>query len=237
MHNEGIVHRDIKAENIFLTDDFRKVKIADFGSSRDLFNPAVRGSGNSSSLRRKPMEHYVGTPNFISPEAVDNRENDCASDVWSIGCLVYQIASGIPPFVAGSEYLIYLRVKARDLVFPPGIDPGTVSLIDRLVQIDRSTRPASAGSILTAFPTFWSDAPTDLPEFTVDEIDCRRIAQSGGDPTLITNESLRDRVDTVRDWETRSAPGSGTDIVSHLIGNGSPIYSTADSSETNSSIE
>jgi serine/threonine protein kinase len=60
------VHRDLKPENIML-DNTGRLKLIDFGTSRDMLNPEIKGSGNGRK-DKKVFEHYVGTPNFMSPE-------------------------------------------------------------------------------------------------------------------------------------------------------------------------
>ena len=60
MHEKGIVHRDIKSENILITEDL-KVKFIDFGTAKDMINKEIKGSGNGRKGRRR-FEHFVGTP-------------------------------------------------------------------------------------------------------------------------------------------------------------------------------
>lgn len=218
MHRMGIVHRDLKAENILISKD-SVVKICDFGSSRDLFNPTMPCTSNADR-RRISFQHYVGTPNFIAPEALENIENDELSDIWSLGCLFYQVLLGIPPFVAGSEYLVYLRMRAEDLMFPStGLSEEAINLVQSIVVHDREKRP-SLGSIRTH--RFFSNTPEHLVDLTSEEETIKRIArdQSELDECVFTNNEyalgrLR-MVGTVREWERLSLPGTGTEILDHL---------------------
>ena len=216
MHRMGIVHRDLKAENILLTSNGTCVKIGDFGSARDLFNPSVIGAGNSSGGRRT-MIHYVGTPNFLSPEALDNKENDEISDIWSLGCLMYQVLVGIPPFTAGSDYLVYLRQKALDLVFPNhGLSEACKDLVRSIIKPNRNDRPPL--NLITQH-SFFANADTVARPLTIRESALRNIALDDSveiSDSLISNfddcSLLQDRmrkIRTVREWELKSLPGSG----------------------------
>jgi serine/threonine protein kinase len=218
MHRMGIVHRDIKAENIFLTRDLCQIKIGDFGTARDVFNPDITGAGNSTSGKRKTYTHFVGTPHFMAPEAIDDKENDEVSDIWSLGCLLYQMLIGIPPFVAGSQYLVFLRVKHRDLQFPEyGVPKRMQSLIDSILQVDRAIRPSveSLRSHFPSVPQLPPLSPTDLLIRSINRLDCvleetdRLLAEP--DPP----DRLR-MLRTVLDWESKSREGAGTAMVDHL---------------------
>eukprot|EP00421_Protoceratium_reticulatum_P072302 CAMPEP_0168406456 /NCGR_PEP_ID=MMETSP0228-20121227/25660_1 /TAXON_ID=133427 /ORGANISM="Protoceratium reticulatum, Strain CCCM 535 (=CCMP 1889)" /LENGTH=353 /DNA_ID=CAMNT_0008420103 /DNA_START=87 /DNA_END=1148 /DNA_ORIENTATION=+ len=132
-----IVHRDLKAENIMLTD-VGTVKIIDFGTAKDLENPHIKGSGNQS--RQKVFEDYVGTPQFMPQEVIENKCTDFRSDIWSLGCTVFQVLTGCPPFHGASEYLIFTRVLAMDLIIPPGVNPLAKDLITRMVVKDADSR-------------------------------------------------------------------------------------------------
>jgi len=125
-----IVHRDLKAENIMI-NGAGTVKLIDFGTGKDFENPHVKGSGNAS--RNKVFEHYVGTPQFMPAEVIENKCSDNRSDTWSFGCLIFQVMAGAPPFHAASEYLVFLRIMDMDLQFPPGFDPHARDLIKKIV--------------------------------------------------------------------------------------------------------
>lgn len=71
MHNKGIVHRDIKSENILINTDYQ-IKIVDFGTAKDAYDPKYKGAGTGRK-ERKNYEHYVGTPNYMPPECIRNQ--------------------------------------------------------------------------------------------------------------------------------------------------------------------
>jgi serine/threonine protein kinase len=213
MHRMGIVHRDLKAENIFLTTDRQNIKLGDLGTSRDMFNPHIAGAGNSSSSG-STLRHYVGTPHFLSPEAIENKENDYLSDIWSLGCLFYQVLVGLPPFVAGSEFLIYVRIRHGDLQFPKsGLSKLAIDLIRWIVVPDRLKRP-SIDSI--GMHAFFTDCPQRVPPYNLTDT-CIR---SGGYKLLelsCISESARGRIQlvkTVDEWKKISR--IGTAILDHL---------------------
>lgn len=212
MHRMGIVHRDIKAENVFLSGDCGSIaKLGDFGSSVDIFNPTMRTFSNT----RGSFFHYVGTPNFMSPESINNTENDQISDIWSLGCLLYQILIGIPPFVAGSEYLVFLRVTALDLQFPTlGVSDSACNLIRTILQPIREKRPSL--SEIRKHP-FCSNSPKLVPPLSQTDCALKRLAQAGC-PLVGESFDLNKihMIETVRDWERRSAPGTGTEMLNHL---------------------
>ncbi len=83
----------------------KEVKIIDFGTSKDIeFNIKSLGNGSTG---RKFYENFVGTPNYMAPEAINNKFTDFISDVYSLGCLLFFLITGFPPYVAATEYLIF----------------------------------------------------------------------------------------------------------------------------------
>ena len=105
-HEHGVVHRDIKPENILLSAG--QAMLADFGIAR-----AIRDSGQATITA---VGTPLGTPAYMSPEQVSgHREIDRRSDIYSLGCVLFEMLAGRPPFVAGTVG----RVMQMHLTEPP----------------------------------------------------------------------------------------------------------------------
>lgn len=135
MHKKGIVHRDLKPENILLDENMHTL-IADFGSARILDEK----NGETDFESRKRANSFVGTAHYVSPEILKGEQLTKAADLWALGCIIYQMISGLPPFRAGSEYLIFQKILDRDLHFPDGFNKIAKDLVQRLIQIEPTKR-------------------------------------------------------------------------------------------------
>lgn len=92
MHNKKIVHLDLKPETILLKDD--QIKLADFGQSRRL-------------LRGKPTYGTVGSPEFVSPEIVNQQPVTLATDLWSVGALTYVLYEASKESINSNSYVSF----------------------------------------------------------------------------------------------------------------------------------
>jgi serine/threonine protein kinase/tetratricopeptide (TPR) repeat protein len=140
-HKQGILHRDIKPENVMISKDGIP-KIMDFGLARSMDSPKLTHAGA-----------IVGTPAFISPESALGKENDARSDLYSLGCVMYSMATGHPPFVSNDNLkLVYSHINDTPVPvrrirhdFPEDLD----NVIMKLLSKDPSSRYQSASDLLT----------------------------------------------------------------------------------------
>lgn len=96
LHQNGVVHRDLKPNNILALDDGKGIKIADFNVAK-FFDGEYKDSKTLQKTKLK-MYTYTGTLAFSAPEIFDNDSYDEAVDIWSAGCVLYTMLSGFQPF-------------------------------------------------------------------------------------------------------------------------------------------
>ncbi|XP_017271760.1 serine/threonine-protein kinase Nek3 isoform X2 [Kryptolebias marmoratus] len=137
IHNKRVLHRDLKSKNIFLTDD-GSVKLGDFGSACVL---------NSSKAY---AQAYVGTPYYVAPEIWDNKPYNNKSDVWSLGCVLYELCTLRHPFQASSWKSLILKVCRGAYPPLPNYLPYELHyLIKQMFKLNPKDRP-SVRTILTS---------------------------------------------------------------------------------------
>lgn len=137
-HARGVLHRDVKPENVLLSEG--RAMLADFGVALEIADPTSRLTGTGM---------VMGTPGYMSPEqSSGNRTLDARSDVYALGCLVYEALAGHPVFSGYAHEVI-----ARHLIDPPpglyAVRPDMPSAVERVVfsalAKSPADRPASAG--------------------------------------------------------------------------------------------
>jgi tRNA A-37 threonylcarbamoyl transferase component Bud32 len=108
-HQRGVVHRDIKPSNVILSPDSEneiEPKLIDFGLAK------VAAVSSEKGLTRTGQ--IVGTPDYMSPEQIANKEVDARSDVYSLGCLVFEMCVGRPPFTGGDDVqVLYQQLQVK----------------------------------------------------------------------------------------------------------------------------
>jgi hypothetical protein len=131
-HDKGVVHRDIKPDNIQLLPDGR-VKITDFGIARLMFEPSLTMDGQ-----------IFGTPSYMSPEQVVGRDIDARTDIWSCGVVLYEAVAGIKPFAGDSVVSISHAIMHIDPPDPANVSYSIARVIRRAIDKAPSERYPSA---------------------------------------------------------------------------------------------
>ena len=123
-----VVHRDLKPENLLLTADGH-LKVCDFGTAKD-----EKQEGGK-------QDAFVGTAEYVSPEVLNDQPTHMPADLWALGCILYQMLAGRPPFQAGTEFLTFRAIQAytRDttqqmLQFPSDFPPEARDLVLQLTR-------------------------------------------------------------------------------------------------------
>nr|XP_020662537.1 serine/threonine-protein kinase Nek11 isoform X1 [Pogona vitticeps]XP_020662538.1 serine/threonine-protein kinase Nek11 isoform X1 [Pogona vitticeps] len=131
MHERRILHRDLKAKNIFLKNNV--VKIGDFGVSRLLM-----GSCDLATT-------FTGTPFYMSPEALQHQGYDTKSDIWSLGCILYEMCCLDHAFSGHNFLSIVLKIVEDETPSLPDTYPGELdAVLNCMLSKDPSRRPAAA---------------------------------------------------------------------------------------------
>jgi len=139
MHTLGIIHRDLKPENILLTND-RHVLITDFGSSKILPKPPLATGGNENQETNSRRGSFVGTAQYVSPEMLNEKESSPSSDLWAIGCILYQMLEGNPPFQARSDYGLFQKILKLEFEYPSDFPTIAKDFISKLLIINSDDR-------------------------------------------------------------------------------------------------
>lgn len=147
-HAKGIIHRDINPENLFLTHD-GKVKILDFGLAKQMPRTTAGGAAESGTeFGTSNPGMPIGTIAYMSPEQIRGEVVDCRSDVFSFGCVLYEMLSGRTPFLGASADSIMQAIRQEAPPPLPGVEPGLECIVRRCLEKDPHMRFQSAADLL-----------------------------------------------------------------------------------------
>ncbi|WP_330478089.1 protein kinase [Streptomyces platensis] len=156
-HRHAIVHRDIKPANVMLTAS-GAVKVVDFGIAKALSEVATRLTGTGVA---------VGTPAYLAPEQINGAATDHRTDLYAVGCLLYELLTGRPPYTGDSPFSVMHQHLAAEPVPPsrlrPELPPAVDALIARALHKRREDRFPDAATMRTALTAAPHAAPAPAP--------------------------------------------------------------------------
>lgn len=132
LHSHGVVYRDLKPENI-LFEANGHLKLADFGLSKE----GVESTQGSHS--------FCGTPEYLAPEVLNRSGHGTAVDWWSLGALLYEMLTGLPPWFSQDRQKLFMGIKTAPLRFPPEVSPLAKSVLSEFLKRDPLDRLGSGG--------------------------------------------------------------------------------------------
>lgn len=140
MHQRALIHGDIKPANILFADrSYTHALLTDFGLARLLEQDAVELSAPHA---------LVGTPNYMSPEAVRGEPSDVQSDIYSLGVVLYEMLAGRPPYMASTSYSMLMKHASQPLPpirrFNPAVPPTVEKLLNKALAKEPADRFQSA---------------------------------------------------------------------------------------------
>ncbi|MBR5310804.1 MAG: Stk1 family PASTA domain-containing Ser/Thr kinase [Oscillospiraceae bacterium] len=188
-HDKGIVHRDIKPQNIMLLED-GTIKVADFGIAR-----FARASQHTVT------DKAIGSVHYISPEQAKGEITDEKSDIYSIGVMLYEMTTGTLPFDADSPVSVALKQiqsqPKRPRVINPDIPEGLEDITIRAMQKDPARRYQSAAEMLRDIDEFKRD-PSISFEYKYSEPETENITKE------VSNTKKKTK--KIKDEQVRNAP-------------------------------
>ncbi|MGI9036263.1 MAG: serine/threonine protein kinase [Pyrinomonadaceae bacterium] len=140
IHQRGIIHRDIKSQNIKLTSG-GVVKLLDFGIAKD---------AASQNLTR--VGGVIGTPRYLAPEQLDGQSASQQTDIWALGVLLYEMLTGKEPFESDSIAMLYLQINEARFEKPEklnsAISPRVSQIVTRCLTVNKAERYATVDALL-----------------------------------------------------------------------------------------
>lgn len=132
IHSLKIIHRQITANNVCL-DKEGHIKLIGFGQCK---------MGITDNVSAKTM---CGEPEYLAPEILDKKGHGRAVDWYSLGCLTYEMITGLPPFYTKDRDKLFERIRKHELTFPKHVSEQPKSFMDALLRVDPNARLGGTG--------------------------------------------------------------------------------------------
>jgi len=170
LHSLGIVYRDLKPENILL-DSGGHICITDFGLSKEI-------------KEDEGTHTFCGTPEYLAPEVLKGQGHGMGVDWWSLGTLIYEMLTGLPPFYSQNINIMYQKILNGELRFPSYVSPEAQSLLEGLLtrDVDKRLGSGAEGSNDVKKHPFFKDIDWDKLD--------RKVLEPPFKPKVKNNEDL-----------------------------------------------
>ncbi len=163
-HENAVIHRDLKSANVVITHDGR-AKVLDFGlasTATDSADPATR------DVTSAEMGRVSGTLSYMAPETLRGRPADARSDIWAIGVILYEAATGHLPFRGETSFEVSTAVMKESAELPGDSSPGLRAVILQCLQKAPGERYQSAAEVRAALDALQSGATTSADAVSAD---------------------------------------------------------------------
>jgi serine/threonine protein kinase len=174
-HAHGIVHRDVKPENVFLAGPNATVKVLDFGISKV--------AENSDGLTKTGT--VMGTPDYMAPEQARGDRVDARADIYAVGAILYRALTGRKPFDGMDPMAILTAVLTQEPERPSNLEPSIPLSLELIVQRTMAKSPGERFATMEALEQ--ALAPFDSPDAHPPAVEPNRAADAAGEtpPTLL----------------------------------------------------
>lgn len=179
-----IIHRDIKPDNIFLLDSGKTIKLGDFGLAKML------------TSQNDFAKTYVGTPYYMSPEVLMDNPYSPVCDIWSLGCVLYELCNLSPPFQAKTHLQLQMKIKRGEI---PEISNNYSSLLRNIISDSITVDPEQR-------PTCFDLLETILVKMFRKEMELKNVSSTINEfqkQLLVKNEELKRREMALKTLEAK----------------------------------
>ena len=135
LHERGVVYRDLKPENVLL-DHEGHVKLADFGLSKEGITSGIEGTHS-----------FCGTPEYLAPEVLNRLGHGTAVDWWSLGALLYEMLTGLPPWYSQDRQVLFKGIRELPLIMPAYLSEAAKDILTQFLERDVRQRLGSHSDI------------------------------------------------------------------------------------------
>ncbi|KAL0240013.1 hypothetical protein GEMRC1_010121 [Eukaryota sp. GEM-RC1] len=153
LREKKVIHRDLKPANVLISDDMT-LKLTDFGTAK-------KDSQNDSDTPVSPS--FAGSALYVPPEMLEGGQFSYATDLWSLGCIIFEMLTGRSPFNAKTDYLTFQLILTCTYTFPPSFDEDTKCLVRSLLKRHPEERLGFKNLQYLTNHRFFSDLDNILP--------------------------------------------------------------------------